>query len=209
MDERIQDSLSKVRTDLDAFSEVEAYSLMLDGYRMAGANLGDLDVEGKGRPLEPREWVFDEVGTAAETGSPEAYRRHLARAKSRFGKAIALSGRGKLLALALLLLGVAALVLLLLVDAVRAFFAGPIPVWALFAFVAGVLVLGFLYMNARLPKPIRWFADRLYTQAVPALLAIPLWLGAFVVLAFSRIFVGSGRVVRVLPSGPIGRGPPT
>ncbi|MGH3030909.1 MAG: patatin-like phospholipase family protein [Gaiellaceae bacterium] len=209
VDERIQDSLSKVRTDLDAFSEVEAYSLMLDGYRMAGANLGDLDVEGKGRPLEPREWVFDEVGTAAETGSPEAYRRHLARAKSRFGKAIALSGRGKLLALALLLLGVAALVLLLLVDAVRAFFAGPIPVWALFAFVAGVLVLGFLYMNARLPKPIRWFADRLYTQAVPALLAIPLWLGAFVVLAFSRIFVGSGRVVRVLPSGPIGRGPPT
>ena len=35
----IQDFLSKVRTDLDSFSEVEAYSLMLDGYRMAGPNL--------------------------------------------------------------------------------------------------------------------------------------------------------------------------
>ncbi|MGH3047857.1 MAG: patatin-like phospholipase family protein [Gaiellaceae bacterium] len=209
VDQEIQRSLSRVRTDLDAFSQVEAYSLMLDGYRMTGPNLARLEVDGTAEPLEPRRWAFNAVAAAAESGAPELYRRHLSRAKSRFWKAIFLSGRGKLLAAAFLLLGVAALVLLLLIDAVRAFLAAPMPVWALFAFVAGVLVLGFLYMNARLPKLIRWFADRLYTQAVPALLAIPLWLGAFVVLAFSRIFVAAGRVEGVLPNRPSGRGPST
>jgi hypothetical protein len=97
----------------------------------------------------------------------------------------------------------------LLIDAVRAFFAAPIPVWALFAFVGALLVLAFLYTNARLWKPLRWIADLLYTQAVPALLAVPLWLGAFVVLVFSRAFVEAGRVDRVLPSERGGERPPT
>ncbi len=35
----VQDSLSKIRTDLDAFTEVEAYSLMLDAYRMSRDDL--------------------------------------------------------------------------------------------------------------------------------------------------------------------------
>ena len=207
--EEVQKCLSRVRTDLDAFSEVEVHSLTLDGYRMTAPNLARLDVEGKGQPLEPRRWAFGDVAAAAETNEPELYRRHLARASSRFGKAIFLSLRGKVLAAAFLLLGLAALVLFLLIDAVRAFFAGPIPVWALFAFLGGLLVLAFLYTNARLWTPLRWFADRLYTQAVPALLAIPLWLGAFVVLVFSRAFVDAGRVERVLPSEPAGTRPPT
>ena len=38
---KIQSSLSKMRTDLDAFTEVEAYSLMLDGYRMSGKYISD------------------------------------------------------------------------------------------------------------------------------------------------------------------------
>ncbi|MFO1429891.1 MAG: patatin-like phospholipase family protein [Candidatus Competibacteraceae bacterium] len=37
VDERVQDRLSKVRTDLDSFTEVEAYSLMLNGYLVTGA----------------------------------------------------------------------------------------------------------------------------------------------------------------------------
>jgi NTE family protein len=39
VDARVQDLLSKVRTDLDSFTEVEAYSLMLNGYLVAGAVL--------------------------------------------------------------------------------------------------------------------------------------------------------------------------
>jgi NTE family protein len=35
VDPRVQESLSLMRTDLDAFTEVEAYSLMLDGYQMS------------------------------------------------------------------------------------------------------------------------------------------------------------------------------
>jgi hypothetical protein len=185
---------------------VEAYSLMLDGYRMAGPNLARLEVDGRGEPLAARGWAFDAVAAAAESGAPELYRRHLLRARSRFWKAIFLSGRGKLLAAALLLLAAAALALLLLVDAVRAFFAESMPVWSLFAFVGVLLVLVVLYMNPRLPQPLPWLADRLYTQAVPFLLAVPLWLGAFVVLAFSRIFVAVGRVENVLPSRTGGRG---
>ena len=204
VDEEVQKCLSRVRTDLDAFSEVEVHSLMLDGYRMTGPNLARLDVEGSGEPLEPRKWTFGNVAVAAETNAPEFYRTHLARASSRFGKAILLSLRGKVLAAALLVLGVAALVLFLLIDAVRAFFAASIPVWGLFAFVGGLLLLVFLYANARLWKPLRLTADLLYTQAVPALLAIPLWLGAFVVLAFSRAFVEAGRVERVLRGEPGG-----
>jgi hypothetical protein len=178
---------------------------MLDGYRMTAPNLARLDVEGKGQPLEPRAWSFNDVATAAKTNGPALYRRHMARASSRFGKAIFLSLRARILAAVFLVLGLAALVLLLLLDAVRGFFAAPIPVWALFAFVGALLVLAFLYTNARLWKPLRWFADRLYTQAVPVVLAIPLWLGAFVVLVISRLFVETGRVERVLPSDTVRR----
>lgn len=39
VDPRVQESLSLMRTDLDAFTEVEAYSLMLDGYRMSETEL--------------------------------------------------------------------------------------------------------------------------------------------------------------------------
>jgi len=35
----VQDLLSRLRTDLDSFNDVEAYALMLDGYRLAGALL--------------------------------------------------------------------------------------------------------------------------------------------------------------------------
>jgi NTE family protein len=39
VDPQVQDLLSKVRTDLDSFSDIEAYSLMLDGYLMSEPEL--------------------------------------------------------------------------------------------------------------------------------------------------------------------------
>ena len=53
----IQELLAGVRTDLDSFSEVEAYALMTSGYRMAEEYLGDI----KGFPCPPKSsggWPF-------------------------------------------------------------------------------------------------------------------------------------------------------
>ena len=198
VDPAIQDLVSKVRTDLDAFSEVEANTLMLDGYRMAGPNLDHLEIKGRGRPAEPVEWSFMAVANAAKVGTDERYRRHLAAAKSRFGKAILLSWWGRLEALLVVALLATAIAVLVLIDAVRAFFAAPVPTWAVFAIIAAMGFLAFLYLNPGLPRPLRWFADRLYTQALPALSAIPFWISSLTVLMFSRTFVAVGRVRRVL-----------
>jgi NTE family protein len=43
VDARVQDRLSGVRTDLDSFTEVEAYSLMLDGYLISGHKLREIN----------------------------------------------------------------------------------------------------------------------------------------------------------------------
>ena len=198
----IQDFLSKVRTDLDSFSEVEAYSLMLDGYRMAGPNLEYLQIEGVGRPAEPQKWSFTAVAGAAETGTDARYRRHLKRAKSRFGKAVWLSPWGIVEALVVVAVLAAALVWLLWLDGVRSFFVGTVPVWGIFVLVAAAGFLAFLYLNPRLPKPLRWFADWLYTQALPFTFAIPFSISSLVVLVFSKTFLAAGRVSRVLGNDP-------
>lgn len=194
----IQNYLSKVRTDLDAFSEVEAHALMLDGYRIAGPNLEHLEIEGQGRTVGETKWAFLDVASAASAGTDERFRRHLARAKSRFGKAIWLSGWGSLQALLVVALMAAAIAGLLLIDAVRGLFDAPVPIWGVLLLVGAVGLLAILYLNVRLPRPLRWFADRLYTQALPALGAIPFWVSSHIVLMFSRTFVAAGRVSRVL-----------
>jgi predicted acylesterase/phospholipase RssA len=64
---KVQESLSLMRTDLDAFTEVEAYSLMLDGYRMSQPELEKFKstVEHKGIhhaiTQEKSEWKFSEI----------------------------------------------------------------------------------------------------------------------------------------------------
>jgi hypothetical protein len=62
---RAQKPLAQMRTDLDAFSDVEAYSLMLDGYRIAAARLkspplpADLLAPSELAPAAP--WVFEKA----------------------------------------------------------------------------------------------------------------------------------------------------
>jgi NTE family protein len=196
----VQDALSRVRTDLDAFSEIEAFSLMLDGYRMAEPNLTELPLQELGSPGPAHKWRFLAVGDAAAAAEPDSYMTHLRRARSLFFKPFFLSDRARLLAIALVVLVLALLVGLLLVDAVRDWFAGSVPRWALALELAVLGALLFLYVNDRFA---RRFSDFLYTQVLVALLAIPVWLLSFVVLAFSRMFVRAGRVESVL-----GRPPP-
>jgi NTE family protein len=195
----VQDALSRVRTDLDAFSEIEAYSLMLDGYRMAEPNLTTLPLDKLGRPGPTHDWRFLAVGEAAATAQPDGYMNHLNRARSLFLKPFHLSRRAMILTVALAASVLILLAGVLLIDAVRDWFAGPVPRWALALELVVLGALLFLYVNDRFA---RRFSDFVYTQVLVFLLAIPVWLISFLVIALSRMFVRAGRVESVLGTRP-------
>ena len=54
----IQGQLAAVRTDLDSFSDVEAYALMTSGYRMTEVAFRQKCVEGFREPAQPVPWKF-------------------------------------------------------------------------------------------------------------------------------------------------------
>jgi len=84
VDSIVQEKLSLMRTDLDAFTEVEAYSLMLDAYQMSKKALAKL-VEAK--QLPEAEWQFNQIADFVKEPTPE-YLKQLDVAKSVFGKAL-------------------------------------------------------------------------------------------------------------------------
>lgn len=145
--EQVQDLLSRVRTDLDSFSDVEAYSLMLDGYNMSRPGLaalrdtlGPLAVPEEARAADPHPWAFLAIAPLAG-GSPGAgygrYLAHLKAAAHRFFKPFRLSTLA-------LVAGVAALAGAL--YALYVWLREPIhalldqPLWTL-AIVLGVIAL--------------------------------------------------------------------
>jgi predicted acylesterase/phospholipase RssA len=96
VDPRVQENLSKMRTDLDAFTEVEAYSLMLDGYRMSKVNLENFRLNAGCRHIDrtdsvrttPEEtWKFQDIEPWINNPTPD-YLRQLEIAHSTFGKAL-------------------------------------------------------------------------------------------------------------------------
>ena len=70
----VQKRLARLRTDLDAFSEMEAYSLMLSGYRMARASF-DGGISGFPAASGPDHgWRFHTVAPAVDHEGPERER---------------------------------------------------------------------------------------------------------------------------------------
>ena len=61
---KVQDLLSKIRTDLDAFNDVEAYSLMLDGYRMTADEFNMEEGE------QPADWAFLDMAHRMDEAGP-------------------------------------------------------------------------------------------------------------------------------------------
>lgn len=98
---RVQDLLSKIRTDLDAFNDVEAYSLMLDGYRMTAC---EFDVE---EGEQPCNWAFQAMARRMDEAGP-FYMKLLDVASNTFCKALILSRKLQVLA------GLAGAILLIL-----------------------------------------------------------------------------------------------
>ncbi|MBX9810201.1 MAG: patatin-like phospholipase family protein [Burkholderiales bacterium] len=75
----LQDLISRVRTDLDAFSDAEAFTLMLDGYRMSTGKLQTVayfsdDVE---RATPRDNWVFMELEKTHGWSMANPSREHL------------------------------------------------------------------------------------------------------------------------------------
>ena len=96
VDTRVQDSLSKMRTDLDAFTEVEAYSLMLDAYLMSKMELDNYkktvncsDIQNSVSRFSNNDWAF--LGIEKWMREPtEEYLKQLKVAQLTFGKALML-----------------------------------------------------------------------------------------------------------------------
>lgn len=84
----VSENLADIRTDLDAFSETEAYALMLSGYRGmdnalehgSGYGLQDTDHQ-----RTKRSWAFEDVAPLLnrDITSDNRWRNHLARSRSR------------------------------------------------------------------------------------------------------------------------------
>ncbi len=92
IDERVMDHLSRIRTDLDSFSEVETKSLMAAGYLVAGSSISDPNWSGSsflspGTVTLPAVVGLDQIGGYL-AGPTDEFLRQLKIGKSRFYKAL-------------------------------------------------------------------------------------------------------------------------
>jgi predicted acylesterase/phospholipase RssA len=66
IDRQIQRALASVRTDLDSFTDCEAFALMLSGYRMAQTYVTGLPAT---TPASRKPWPFERISQAAKGGA--------------------------------------------------------------------------------------------------------------------------------------------
>lgn len=204
----VQELLSRVRTDLDSFTDIEAYSLMLDGYNMSAlelealrATLGADPAPEEKRVRGPRSWRFLQIAPWAANGDKEAnarYLRHLKVASQRFFKPFRLSTPLLLAGL----VGLAAALVALYVwqrDNIHALLNQP--VWTLLV-VLGAIALGWvapkLWKMFEALRGVRHTVD--YLKGLGAMFLAGL-VGALVVRVYlatvDRIFLWLGRVERL------------
>lgn len=208
LDEQAQRLLSGTRTDLDSFTEIEAYSLAGLGYVMATEELAApveppyqaIDVPRREPPLAGR-WDFAGLREPLTIGSP-GLRQHLGVAQKRFFKPLRLSRRLLVTTVAGIVVALAALLALLawLTDlgAVWRALGTPVPlVWVLVV-VVGVILLLRLYLKSMFRwKGTQLVADTLYSRVGPALLALPVRLAAGVMLRSNGAFLRAGRLTEL------------
>jgi NTE family protein len=84
VNQKMQRLLAHVRTDLDSFTEVEAYSLMADGYRMTGFEATQVDFMG-GRG-DKKDWEFLRIEPWLRAEPKGSYLRQMEVAHERFFK---------------------------------------------------------------------------------------------------------------------------
>jgi hypothetical protein len=196
--------LSRVRTDLDSFSDTECFALMLDGYRMTDFVLNRdprfAEFLAERPPVSspvPTRWDFGAV--EEQTGAAilaAGYRRQLAVARQRFFKPISLVPHAtaalKAVAGAILVALVAFVVFRW--DAVSDALSTEWPIWWLLLALGLPLLLVVLYVKERGPFFVRWPGLALVSYAMPVVFAPLLWLYSLVAVYVSTpIFNRLGR----------------
>jgi NTE family protein len=184
--------LARMRTDLDAFSDIEASSMMLAGYRIGLAGLTSFPVPTSSRG--ETDWAF--VSVAARMDDPDpAYLRRLWVSRLRFFKPLALAGAPRApkqpspartawhVALGTMA-GVGALVGIFFAG--KALAGSSVPAPALFGVLVGLFAAALLYMKADLPV-VRVLSSALYDMVVPFLLAL---FGVFSIASLGFVFEG-------------------
>ncbi|SMQ78450.1 Patatin-like phospholipase [Bacillus sp. OV166] len=94
VNEDVQTLLSRVRTDLDSFSEVEAFSLMLDGYKMSEYEFNCTNIINLVTNTSLREKKYQFFKIEKWVSSPivdHYYKRHLESASKRIFRVVKLS----------------------------------------------------------------------------------------------------------------------
>src|SRR4051794_4878843 len=187
--EEVQRALAQVRTDLDAFCEVEAWSLMADAYQLTGRIVpGRAQIASLGTPGAVQEWPFDVVA------------EHLAQPSARFLKVLHAS-KERFLKPARMTPALLPLTLLLLLAGLG---AGAWGLWLLLTphgtalFIGVLAILGGLAIYANSEKPfVKPFAIAIFDVVLPALLAPPLLLVSWLQLSAGRRWLSLGRVSRL------------
>jgi NTE family protein len=173
----VVERLGRFRIDLDSFTDIEAYSLMLHGYRMADRELASWGQV----PASNARFTFEQIGPWMERPT-RAYLRQLHVGNHLFFKAFRLCRPLGFVA-ALAAVGVVALVSLLWV-----------PVWLLVVVGAAALLQIKPWGPRWLRRPVEEVSRLLVRGLLPAL-ASPLV--AIHLLTFDRLFLWLGRVSRL------------
>ncbi len=220
----VQQKLSAIRTDLDSFSDREAYALMASGYRMAGHEFAECV---RGFPVVPQErpdWRFLSIEKALDfaRGYEAAHTRlmrSLTVGSSRSLKVwklmpvlpLVMSFGAVLLVAVLLLLYMTSTTLQQLADKAREFVMDVMFQVATFvlvltesitatittpggAVVTTILVLGLLVFGGKLIQLVRRYKP-LTNIALGLLMATVGWIAAGLhLLVFDKLFLWQGRV---------------
>jgi predicted acylesterase/phospholipase RssA len=205
----VQEALSHIRTDLDAFSEVEAYSLMLDAYLMSDAELHNLGKLVRPAPADQtHRWRFLQVEPWLRNPTPR-YQRRLDVAHDRQFKLFRLKWPiSMLLVAALLVLLGWLMVEFPIVRTVEGGLTTPVPVGVPVLVLLGLALVAVseLITPPRFPA---WFwlplrvGIRFVVSAVVALFASPV--SAVQLYVLHPLFLWEGRIKRLgRPPGPGG-----
>ena len=187
----VQRALANVRTDLDAFCEVEAWSLMADGYQLAGRIIpARPGVASLGVPGATATWAFGAVAEELGRATPDPrFLKILHTSKERFLKPARMIPGG--LALANTVVAVVAI-------------AAAVGLWRLLTphgialFILGAVTFGLLGIYAFSEKTyVKPVAIAGFDVIIPLLLAIPLLGAAALQLAAGRLWRSLGSAERL------------
>jgi NTE family protein len=206
--------LSRVRTDLDSFTDVESNCLMAHGYALSKANLDEFAQKWPGdtNTQEKQNWLFKRVMAWLEDPAqgPKNLEKQLDVAEQKIGKAFRLAlSKLHWFVVALLGFGVGIAAFLFVIYWIAQQFV-PDPVQALLDWLNSftaldlikiVVITLLLHYLGKLGKVVKYlsyvgnihrFVARLLAQAVlPALLAIPI---KIYLLTMDNYFLLQGRI---------------